>query len=292
VRAVRSRQRRRFEVCRPERNAIQAIPAFPPVIGHRGAAGCAPENTLAGLRRAAVLACRWVEFDVRLTADGEPILLHDERLDRTTDRRGKAMRLPLAAIRRCDAGSWFAPAFSGEGVPTLAEAVALLAELGLGANIELKSNGSGSADTGAIVGRALDLLWPPHLPAPLISSFLPEALMRARYSAPQFPRAILFRSIPRDWRQRVETLGCVAVHADHRRLDPAVVAEIRDQGYSVLAYTVNDPMRARALLTWGVASVFSDVPHIILAAAAGGSSRRTVANIGGPAAIPRRGAIS
>src|SRR5271166_449311 len=96
---------------------------LPPVIGHRGAAGCAPENTLAGLRKAKELDCRWVEFDVRLTGDGQLILLHDERLERTTNGRGKAALLPLAVVRRYDAGRRFDAAFKGEGVPTLAEAV-------------------------------------------------------------------------------------------------------------------------------------------------------------------------
>src|SRR5215471_6805211 len=80
---------------------------LPSVIGHRGAASSAPENTLAGLRRAKMLDCRWVEFDVRLTADGHPVLLHDSRLERTTDGRGKVTALALAAVRRCDAGGWF-----------------------------------------------------------------------------------------------------------------------------------------------------------------------------------------
>jgi glycerophosphoryl diester phosphodiesterase len=251
--------------------AIPAPPVLPSVIGHRGAAGCAPENTLAALRWAKALDCRWVEFDVRLTADREPILLHDDRLARTTDGRGQVVRLPLAALRRHDAGGWFAPEFAGERIPTLAEAVALLAELELGANIELKAGRGDAADTGRVVAGALDQLWPPHLPAPLLSSFSPEALAAARLCAPQFARGRLFRRVPRDWRRRAETFGCASIHANHRRLAPTIVAEIRESGYCLLAYTVNEPARARVLLNWGVTSVISDVPHIILAGLDGGS---------------------
>jgi glycerophosphoryl diester phosphodiesterase len=268
--------------------AIPAAPVLPLVIGHRGAARCAPENTLAGLRRAKALDCRWVEFDVRLTADREPILLHDNWLGRTTDGRGLAVRLPLATLRRCDAGGWFAAEFAGEPIPTLAEAVTLLAGLELGANIELKTGRGDAADTGRVVAGALDRLWPPQLPAPLISSFLPEALSAARQRAPRFARGMLFRSVPKDWRERAETLGCASIHVDHRRLTPATVAEIRDSGYYLLAYTVNEPARARALLSWGVTSVFSDVPHIILAVL-GSGSRQAAA---GGAAIWRQGTVA
>ncbi len=257
------------------------------MIGHRGAAHCAPENTLAGLRLAKALGCRWVEFDVRLTADREPILLHDERLERTTDGRGRAARLPLMALRRLDAGRWFAREFAGERIPSLAEAVALLAELELGANIELKA-GRGDADCGWIVAGALARLWPPHLPAPVLSSFSPEALAAARQEAPQFARGMLFRRVPRDWRRRAETSGCASIHADHRRLAPTIVAQIRELGYCVLAYTVNEPARARALLNWGATSVISDVPHIILAALAGGPRQTAEA---GPEEMSRQGTI-
>jgi glycerophosphoryl diester phosphodiesterase len=246
---------------------------------------------LAGLRLASALACRWVEFDVRLTSDRQPILLHDNRLNRTTDGVGTAARLPLAAIRRRDAGKWFGPAFVGERVPTLADAVGLLAELGLGANIEVKATSLGGADAGAVVAGDLARLWPPQLPAPMISSFSFAALIAARRSAPQFARGVLFRSIPRDWQMRAETLGCSAIHADHRCLGPVIVAAVRDRGYSVLAYTVNEPARARALLAWGVTSVFSDVPHIILADLAGDSSRRIAANAAAPAAPSRQGTV-
>lgn len=240
--------------------------ALPPVIGHRGAAGCAPENTLGGLRKAKELNCPWVEFDVRLTADGELILLHDERLERTTNGRGKAARLPLAEIRRYDAGCRFGEFFRGERVPTLAEAVHVLGELGIGANVELKAARGREAETGAVAAALLHRLWPSQLPAPLISSFLTKSLAAAQARAPWIPRGILFQTLPRDWRGLAERLRCITIHADHRRLSPALVAEIRDSGYPLLAFTVNDPVRARTLFGWGVTSVFSDLPHILSAA--------------------------
>ena len=108
------------------RGGRSSLPGLQPVIGHRGAAARAPENTLAGLRRARELGAAWVEFDVMLTADRVPVLIHDETLERTTTGRGEVARHTAAEIRALDAGGWFAPEFAGERVPTLAEAVALL----------------------------------------------------------------------------------------------------------------------------------------------------------------------
>ncbi len=267
------------------------VATLPPVIGHRGIAALAPENTLAGFRRARALGCGWVEFDVRLCADGEPVLLHDDRLERTTDGRGRASLLPLAAIRRHDAGRRFDAAFAGEVVPTLDEALGVLAELGLGANIEIKAERGRAAATGTAVAELIARCWPAALPAPLVSSFLPEALAAMRDRAPDIARGILFRAVPAGWRQVAERHGCVTVHADHRRLRPRIVGEIRGAGYPVLAYTVNDAVRARLLFGWGVTSVFSDVPHIILAAIGEGGSRQDVASRQHSAAPARQGAF-
>src|SRR5205823_13480524 len=93
-----------------------------------------------------------------------------------------------------------------------------------------------------------------------------ESLAAARERAPGIVRGILFRAVPKNWRVIAERLGCSAIHVDHRRLRRAIVAEIRQSGYPLLAYTVNDPARAHTLHEWGVTSVFSDVPHILAAA--------------------------
>jgi glycerophosphoryl diester phosphodiesterase len=233
------------------------------VIGHRGAAARAPENTLAGLRRAKELGCAWVEFDVRLTSDGALVLCHDGRLERTTTGHGRVSAQTLAAIRRRDAGSWFAPEFAGEIVPTLDEALLLAAQLGLSVNIEIKADRGRAAATGTAVAARLNRS-DGRLPIVLVSSFLRPALAALRDLAPDIPRGLLLRIVPRRWRAIAKGFGCATINTDHRRLDPELVAEIRGAGYPLLAYTVNDPQRAQALFSWGVTSVFTDVPDIIL----------------------------
>lgn len=246
------------------RFACPAVP-YPPVIGHRGTAAYAPENTLASFRNAKAVGCGWVEFDVRLTGDGALVVCHNSTLDRTTDGTGPVLALPLAAIRQCDAGSWFGPAFTGERIPTLDEVLALTGELGLGTNIEIKSDPGRDYATAAAVaavlkrrrhtGRGL-----------LVSSFQPFAVAAIRELLPEVPREILFRLLPRNWMAIAQRLGCATIGVDHRSLRRRHVVAIRAAGYPLLAYTVNNPARARLLYGWGVTSVFSDAPDIILKA--------------------------
>ena len=245
---------------------------LPPVIGHRGAAARAPENTLAGLRKAKELGCSWVEFDARLTGDGALVLCHDPRLDRTTDGRGRIAELSLATVRDCDAGGRFGPEFAGERVPVLETALTLAAALGLGCNIEIKAERGRAYATAAAVAATLDRL-PRQPPALLVSSFVPVAVAAMQRLAPRVPRGLLFRLVPRGWAMLARRLEVAAIGAEHRRLRPHRIAEIRAAGYQLAAYTVNDPARARLLYAWGVTSVFSDAPDII-ATSAGGTLRQ------------------
>ena len=243
-----------------------APPVLPPVTGHRGAKGHAPENTMAGLKKAVDLGARWVEFDVKLTADNELVLIHDDTVNRTSNGKGAVAGMTLSDIRKLDAGRWFSSDFSGEAVPTLAEAMDYLAAKGIGANVEVKACPGREAETGAAVARALAGRWFGG-PAPiLISSFSTDSLAAAGQAAPQIPRGFLTLKFIKDWAARMDELKCATFHVLDRRFTEARTRAIREAGYRPLAYTVNDPARARELLSWGVESIITDYPDRILAA--------------------------
>lgn len=243
----------------PQPPGSRPLPDLPAVIGHRGAAGSAPENTLASFRRAAELGVLWVECDLRATADGQAVLLHDASLDRTSAGRDLLARRTVAELAGIDAGSWFGAAFAGERIPTLAQALACWQELGLGANLELKTeDGSAEVLAGAV---AAALAAAPAVPPLLLSSFEAEALSAARRRLPQLPRGLLVSELDAAGLESARALGCASIHASAARLQPAQVAAARAQGLEVLAYTVNDAAAAQRLWSWGVRSVFSDFPE-------------------------------
>jgi glycerophosphoryl diester phosphodiesterase len=237
---------------------------LPRVIGHRGSAATAPENTAAGFRRAAADGASWVEFDVRLAADGVPVVIHDPTLRRTTGAKGRVIDKTTAELAVLDAGRRFAGAFAGEGVPSLAETCALLGELGLGANVEIKPEPAQGAQAARAVARVLDEAWPHALPPPLVSSFDWGALATLVAEAPQWPRGLLMRRPPHDWAGWARRLGVVSLHVGDRGLDRATVAALKASGLPVLVYTVNRAARARRLFDWGVDSVFSDRPGALI----------------------------
>lgn len=240
--------------------------AFPPVIGHRGAARHAPENTLAGLRVAASMGVACVEFDVRLTKDGVPVLFHDDTLERTTDGRGRLAALTLAQVQRLDAGAWFARRFAGEGVPTLAQAIRTLAELDLAANIELKPDEAQGAATARAVLDVVRKHWPRRRPRPLLSSFDWSVLATLAVEDASWPRGLLIRT-PRQpqWRAWAVRVDAAAIHCGARGLNQPGVEILKRAGLPIAVYTVNDARRARSLWNWGVASIFSDDPSRLLA---------------------------
>jgi glycerophosphoryl diester phosphodiesterase len=245
--------------------SVEAPLDLPAVIGHRGAAGAAPENTLASIRKARELGATWIEFDVKLTKDGHAILFHDDRLERTTDGRGPVAATTLAEIGRLDAGSWFGPAFRGEPVPTFAQALGLCAELGLGINVEIKPCANRDVETAQVTMSTLLEAWPRDMPAPLVSSFAPACLRVAREMAPGLPRGYLAGSLPRRWRELMAEHGCATLHLDHRRLAPWQRATIVAAGVPVMLYTVNDGVRARRHLGLGVAAIITDRVDRVLA---------------------------
>lgn len=230
------------------------------LIGHRGAAAHAPENTLASMRKAAQLGLRWVEFDVRLCRDGNPVVFHDDRLSRTTNSRGRVAERDLADLKRLDAGAWFGRDFVGERIPTLREAVMALADLGIGANVEIKADRGREADSARVVMETLLSSWPSHLPAPVISSFSSRVVAAAAAAAPVYQHAWLVDVVPRDWRRHLQEIRGTALHCKAQKLKRERALEIVEAEVPLRCYTVNTSRLARRLFDWGVEAVITDDP--------------------------------
>ena len=228
---------------------------YPRVFAHRGGGTLAPENTLAALRRGFALGFRAVELDVMAARDEGLILMHDDCLGRTIDGSGSIGEIDAAELRTRDAGSWFAPEFAGEPVPAFDDAASYCVQAGIFMNAEIKPVTGDDKRTGRLVARACA-----RLPAGsvLLSSFSSEALAAARDEAPQLPRALLVEAVPADWRLQLQALGAVALHPKAGLLLPEQAQAIKQAGYGVLCYTVNDPVQARALAAMGVDAICTD----------------------------------
>lgn len=240
---------------------------LPRLIAHRGGGSLAPENTLTGMREAAKHGCRGVEFDVMLSADGIPVLIHDETLARTSNGRGRVCELPFARLAMLDAGSWFADQFAGEPIPRFDAALELCRSLDLAVNVEIKPAAGADSETGRIVaewaaehGRGIPLV---------LSSFSLTALREAQKAAPGLPRGVLFGAPPVDWLGIVRRADAVSMHCNWKHLRPQTLAAALAADVPLAVYTCNDPQQAQRLLAEGVASVITDRPDRLSSQAPG-----------------------
>lgn len=224
---------------------------LPRWIAHRGGGNQAPENTLAGIRLAARLGFKAVEFDVMLSGDGTPVLIHDETLQRTTNGHGLVCDTPDEILFSLDAGD-------GERIPTLVGAANLCRELGLLANVEIKPATGFERRTAEVVAPLISELWRDAPVKPLVSSFSLEALEIARNLAPDIPRGVLYERVPGDWKATLNRLGAVTLHCAARHVTDEVLADAAALGVPVLCYTVNRKNEAKSLFARGVAGVFTD----------------------------------
>ncbi|MEA9389845.1 glycerophosphodiester phosphodiesterase [Acerihabitans sp. TG2] len=231
---------------------------YPTIVAHRGGGSLAPENTLAAIDTGARYGHKMVEIDAKLSADGQIFLLHDDTLERTTSGHGVAGKLRWDELNPLDAGSWFDVAFSGERLPLLAEVATRCAQHHMMINIEIKPTVGTDIETGRAVALAAGAMWSEHEVPPLLSSFSVDALAAALQAAPQLPRGLLLDEWDDNCLERARNLQCGALHLNHELLTEDRTSTILDAGFAILAYTVNSPYRARALLAWGVNSLCTD----------------------------------
>jgi glycerophosphoryl diester phosphodiesterase len=240
--------------------------ALPKVIGHRGAALYAPENTLAGFREAKARGAQWVEFDVRLSADGVVFVMHDDSLLRTTGFDRLSATLPWREIRVLNAGGWFGAKFANERAPSFEDTIACLAELGLGANVEIKPSPGSEIETARATVSAIEKFWPASLPTPLLSSFKDASLAEAMRANPDLPRASLIDRIEGSWLDRARAVGAAVINTNGKKLKGEQAAAIKHAGFGLGVYTIDEPDLARQLVAWGADTVITDAPDTIIAA--------------------------
>jgi glycerophosphoryl diester phosphodiesterase len=216
---------------------------FPVFFAHRGAGKLAPENTLAAMKVGAANDYVAFEFDVKLSKEGIPILMHDETLNRTTSGEGEVATKSIGELEALDAGAWHSAAFAGEKIPRFSAVAKYLHGHGYLANVEIKPCHGRETETGtALAGMCLEC-WGDRLVKPLLSSFSEDALVAARKAAPKMPMGLLV------------TMAC---EDHHESLDAEAIRFFHMHGYRVLTYTVNDPDRAALLLSWGIDGIFTD----------------------------------
>jgi glycerophosphoryl diester phosphodiesterase len=233
------------------------------VVAHRGGGTLAPENTLAAIRHGASLGFRGVEFDVMLSGDALPILIHDETLERTTTGKGDVSATPFAALRALDAGGWKGERWKGERIPSFEDAGRLCRDLGVWANVEIKPAKGFERVTGTAASIMARELWRGVSPPCLLSSFEIASLEAARDAVPELPRGYLVDRIPDDWHGTMKRLECVALHCNQKTLTREQADAVHAAGYAILCWTVNDPDVARKLFAWGVECLVTDVLDVI-----------------------------
>lgn len=227
-------------------------------IAHRGASAVAPENTLVAFERARALGADGVELDVRLSADGVPVVIHNATVDATTDGSGQVAEMTVAQLERLDAGAWFGPSYAGTRIPTLEETLLSLGEKLL-FNIELK----GHSPVGrGLVRAVVDLVEGLQLvDRILISSFNPLHLHRLQKIAPRIQTGLLYV-----WRffpgvaQLVSPEPYAALHPALSVLNKKHLDWIRRHDYRVHVWTVDDPGSMRRLISWGVDAIITNMP--------------------------------
>jgi glycerophosphoryl diester phosphodiesterase len=232
---------------------------YPFWIAHRGAGRLAPENTLAAFRLGAEYGYRMFECDAKLSADGVPILLHDNTLERTTNGRGIAGEQPWSALSQLDAGGWHSRRYAGEPLPTLEALIHFcLANRHL-LDIEIKPTPGIERRTGEAIAQLAARRWAgTELPPPLLSSFSPESLEGALAEEPGLPRGLLLDTLREGWLDTALRLECSAVICNYGLWDAATVAQVHAAGMRALSYTVNDESVARWLAGLGTDGIVTD----------------------------------
>ena len=236
------------------------------IIAHRGASAYYPENTLASFEGAIALGADMVELDVQLTSDGEVVVFHDEKISRCTNGRGRIADYTLVALKKFDAGIWFAKPFRGAEIPTLREVLDFCKNK-IAVNIEIKTEAVTDAISGGIEEKCLQIVDRIGMRGHIVfSSFDPRAIQHLKRIDRRTPAAVLYEKkyygsqLPSEI---IASLGADAFNCSRRELSKKWLANLKQQGIPVNVYTVNDEEDMKRLLVLGVDGIFTNCPDVM-----------------------------
>ena len=231
------------------------------ILGHRGASGTAPENTESAFKKALQGGADGVELDVHLTKDKELVVIHDERVDRTTNGTGYVKDLTLREIKKLDAGSYFSPQFAGERILTLEEALALTRSSRL-INIEIKNIIIKYRD---IEKEVISTIKKMNLEKKVIcSSFNHYSIALIKQLSPEIKTGLLYVStLYQPWIY-AERIGADAIHPYYCSVSTNIIKECHRNKIKVNVWTVDDRDMIKKMIKNQVDIIITNYPEIAL----------------------------
>jgi glycerophosphoryl diester phosphodiesterase len=245
-------------------SSMENAPRFLDVHGHRGAAGLAPENTLAAFGKAMELGVDALEMHLHVTRDGEVVVIHDETLDRTTDGRGSIGDLTLEEVKRWDAGGKFAPAFREERIPTLREVIELVRASGnsrIRLDLEVKFGEGQEGKPEEFEERVLEVLRQTGFVERVnVISFHHPSLVKIKALEPKIRTGLLEggQQSPQDPVGLVRQYQADYYSPRFRQVTAAVVVALHQAGIPIVPWTVNEEAEMRRLMTLGIGTQAGD----------------------------------
>jgi glycerophosphoryl diester phosphodiesterase len=200
------------------------------IVGHRGAAGYEPENTLRSFEKAIEIGVDWVEMDVRRTADGHLVVIHDDTVDRTTNGHGRVGEMSLADLKKLDAGK-------GEKIPTLQEAIDL-AKGKVKVIIEIKEQGTEADVVGAVERNGL-------VNSAMVASFIAYSIRRVKELSPRIMTAAIASKLPVDFKGLALDARADSIFLRKDIVSAAIIEEAHKNGLTVNIWNEDQPEEIR-----------------------------------------------
>lgn len=230
------------------------------VFAHRGWSGKYPENTMLAFQKAIELGVDGIELDVHMTRDGELVVIHDEKVDRTCNGTGKIKDMTLAELKTMDASASFAGMYGVNPIPTLREYMELVKDLPLITNIELKTN---IYDYEGLCEKVYEMIKEYHYQdRVIISSFNHYSVVRMKEMAPELKYGFLSESWLLDTGAYCNRYGVPCYHPLRGNCTPELVKEMKDHGLEINVFTVNEEEEVRAFYALGIDGIIGNHPDM------------------------------